>query len=96
MAGIYILSTRNLDFEQTDVCNFSLVVTDAGVPSLTGSTDIEVMIQNLDDNPPVFSSNSYIFSVTVEEDNDIPVVIGRVSAIDVDSPSITFSLIGTT
>ena len=94
MANLHVLSTRNLDFEQTDVCNFSLVVTDAGVPFLTGSTKIEVRIQNLDDNPPIFSSESYIFNITVEEGNDVTLVIGRVSAFDVDSPGITFSLIG--
>ena len=56
ISDTYTLGTRFpfVDFEQTDVCNFSLIVTDAGILSLTGSTKIQVMIHNLDDNPPVF------------------------------------------
>ena len=83
-----------VDFEQSNYCNFSLVAIDAGMPSMTGTTRVQVMINNVDDISPVFSLSHYVFSV--EEENEAPLVIGNVSATDVDSPRITFSLVGTT
>ena len=85
---------NGVDFEQSSHCNFSLIVTDAGRPSMTGTTRVQVMINNVDDISPVFSMSAYEFSV--EEENEAPLVVGSVSATDVDSPSITFSLQDTT
>ena len=89
-----IASPNGIDFEQTHMCNFSIEVTDAGAPPLTGTTTVQVIVLDVDDTPPVFSFNSYIFSV--EEDNNVSLVIGRVSANDVESQSTFFSLTGTT
>ena len=92
-----LLSTappNGADFEQSNLCTFNVLVTDAGVPSLTGTTRVQVTIINVDDIPPVFSMNSYTFNVA--EENIAPLVIGRVNATDVDSQSISFSLTGTT
>ena len=85
---------NGVDFEQSSQCNFSLIATDAGMPSQTGITRIQVTIGNVDDIPPVFSSDTYEFNI--EEENEAPLVIGSVRASDVDSPNVTFSLQDTT
>ena len=85
---------NGLDFEESSVCSFTLIVSDAGVPTLTGTTVVQVTVTNIDDIPPVFSMTSYTFNV--EEENNAPMVIGTVSANDEDSPGVTFSLTGTT
>ena len=87
-------SPSGADFEQSSMCNFSLVVTDAGMPSQTGTARVQVMIRNVDDIPPVFSMNMYTFMVP--EENPVPYVAGTVDATDDDSLSITFSLLRTT
>ena len=94
LSPVPTLATNGVDFEQTQVCSFSLIATDSGVPSLTGTTAVQVTITNVDDIPPIFSMNSYTFNV--EEENNVPMVIGSVSATDEDSQSITFTLTGTT
>ena len=83
-----------VDFEQSSLCSFTLVATDAGVPSLTGTTMVQVFVTNVDDIPPVFSMVSYTFNV--EEENVVPLVLGSVSATDEDSTGVSFSLTGTT
>ena len=85
---------NGLDFEQSSLCSFTLIVSDAGVPTLTGTTMIQVTVTNVDDIPPVFSMASYTFNV--EEENVAPLVIGSVSATDDDSTGIAYSLTGTT
>ncbi len=85
---------NGLDFEQSSLCSFSLIVSDAGVPTLTGTTVIQVTVTNVDDIPPVFSMPSYTFNV--DEENVAPLIIGSVSATDDDSTGITYSLTGTT
>ena len=85
---------NGLDFEESSLCSFTLVVSDGGVPTLTGTTMVQVTVTNVDDISPVFSMASYTFNV--EEENSAPLVIGSVSATDEDSPEVTFSLTGTT
>lgn len=85
---------NGLDFEQSSLCSFTLIVSDAGDPTLTGTTMVQVTVTNVDDNPPVFSMASYTFNV--EEENVAPLVIGSVSATDDDSTEVTYSIIGTT
>ena len=85
---------NGLDFEQSSLCSFTLIVSDAGVPTLTGTTTIQVNVTNVDDIPPVFSMASYTFNV--EEENTAPQIIGSVSATDDDSTGVTYSLTGTT
>ena len=84
---------NGVDFEQASQCNFSLLVTDFGAPSLTGTTTVQVIIQNVDDIPPTFSFDSYTFGVP--EENEVNAFVGRVTATDMDSPSVTYSLVNT-
>ena len=85
---------NGLDFEQSDLCIFSLIISDTGAPTLTGTTVIQVAVTNVDDNPPMFSMASYTFNV--EEENVAPLIIGSVTATDDDSTAVTYSLTGTT
>ena len=84
-----ILSTSGLDFEMASTCDFQVIAYDAGVPSLSGRAAITVTVNNIDDFPPEFSMDSYIF--TVEEENTFPLSIGRVQATDRDSSTLEYS-----
>ena len=83
-----------LDFETTDTCVFVVVATDGGSPALSGSANVQVSVNNVDDIPPVFSMGAFTFEV--EEENPVGLDIGQVTATDVDSPTIEYSLDGTT
>ena len=91
--GIILSSVApGLDFEVTSTCRFDVVVNDGGEPALSGRATVTVSVLNVDDFPPEFSQDSYTFSV--EEENVFPLVVGMVAARDRDSPSITFSQVG--
>lgn len=87
-----ILSTSGLDFEVARECFFEIVAYDAGVPSLSGRAMITVRIVDIDDSPPEFITDPFMF--IIEEENDFPVVIGAVEANDSDSSILTYSLMG--
>ena len=90
------LSTASgLDYEARTTCQFTITATDGGgVNALSGSATITINVLNEDDFPPVFTMESFAFSV--EEENTFPQVIGQVEANDIDSPGFGFSLPNTT
>ena len=94
--GTIVLSTISpgLDFEVVRECSFQVIAYDAGVPTLSGQAAVTVVIIDQDDVPPVFTQDSYTF--TVEEENVAPTIVGTVHAVDSDSPELSYSLSGVT
>ena len=82
-ASTLSLSTSGLDFEDQSQHTIAVIAFDAGTPTLNGTTTVTIIVENLDDFPPVFSPPEYKFFV--EEDNEIGEDIGQVFASDVDS-----------
>ena len=84
-----------LDYETRTSCQFTITATDGGGPNaITGSATVTVNVLNEDDFPPEFDRDSFTFSVV--EDDPFPQSVGVVQAEDIDSPSFTYSLQGTT
>ncbi|KAL8620285.1 hypothetical protein ACOMHN_042020 [Nucella lapillus] len=78
---------KPLDYEalgvgEEGVITLVVLATDQGHPPLTGSVNVTVTVQDINDNPPVFSSLHYMGNVT--ENQDPGVVITKVKATDGD------------
>lgn len=72
------------EFDRETHAQLTLVVTcaDDGLPSLTGSRNVTVIIEDGNDNRPIFLEDSY--TVEVSEDHPVGVPLLGVSAIDSD------------
>lgn len=78
-----ILLEKELDREKQGFYNLTVIASDQGQPVQSTALNLTVIIADVNDNSPVFSSNRYGVSVTEDE------VIGRalltVSATDLDA-----------
>ena len=82
-ASILSLNTSGLNFEDEQVHVVTVIAYDAGLPSLSGTTVVQINVIDIDDFPPVFNQSTYNF--TIDEDNTIGDVVGQVFAADSDS-----------
>lgn len=76
-----LVTDRGMDPEEVSGY-ITLVAMDTGPPTLSSETVIEVLISDINDNPPVFQVDSYV--LTVRENNSPAVFIGKVHAEDLD------------
>ncbi|XP_028321452.1 protocadherin Fat 4 isoform X2 [Gouania willdenowi] len=74
---------KELDFEIKDGFDFQVKAMDGGWFSKTSLLNVTVRVQDVNDNPPVFSSSEYIASVL--ENAEIGSVVADVKAFDNDS-----------
>ena len=59
------ISTLNtLDYEQFPIYEFDVLAVDSGFPQRTGTATVRIGTNNLNDNPPLFTSQSYTASVS--------------------------------
>ena len=70
-----------LDYETVMEYSFDIIVRDTGGQNDTATINIEVL--DVNDNPPTFQQPTYNF--TVEEESNVGLIIGMVSASDDDS-----------
>ena len=70
---------NNIYFE-TQLCNNSFIL---GNPRLSSTGTVSVMLQDENDNPPVFSQSTYTFSL--RENNEPDVLVATLSATDMDT-----------
>ncbi|KAA0702516.1 Protocadherin-16 Protein dachsous -like protein 1 [Triplophysa tibetana] len=81
-----VLSTsRPLDREFTSIYTLTIEAQDQGTPSLTSTVTLDINVLDLNDNSPVFPSNSY--SVEISEDAPEGSLVLKVSASDPDEGS---------
>ncbi|XP_059949477.1 protocadherin gamma-C3 isoform X2 [Mesoplodon densirostris] len=73
-----------LDRETVPEYNLSITARDAGTPSLSALTTVQVQVSDINDNPPQSSQSSY--DVYVEENNLPGVPILNLSVWDPDAP----------
>ncbi|CAH8587704.1 unnamed protein product [Heterobilharzia americana] len=71
------------DREAKDKYMLSAIVVDRGTPQLTGSASVQIIVNDLNDNGPVFSQNDYTFHI--QENQPRSSTVGHVSATDLDS-----------
>lgn len=90
----WIYLRRVLDRETRSNYDITVIASDNGTPVLTATTHITVNVIDSNDNDPIFSHNSYEFSV--EENLKRGVVVGILKATDADldlNAEIKYSLI---
>ncbi|XP_021248692.1 protocadherin Fat 4-like isoform X2 [Numida meleagris] len=78
-----ILLTKELDRETQDIYNLAVIASDQGQPSLSAVLNLTVVVDDVNDNPPVFSSSRY--EESVPEDKAPGSELLRVSATDLDA-----------
>lgn len=62
-----ILSRRRLDREKEAKIEFLVVAFDAGTPQLSGTATVGVRVEDINDSPPYFDSDTYVVNVPEEE-----------------------------
>ena len=77
-----ILTSVQLDREQTSKYNLSLECSDMGTPPQTASRHLQVFVLDENDNQPVFGRQEY--RVTMTENNDIGASVIQIRATDSD------------
>lgn len=93
-SGIITL-TKPLDRETKAMYNVSIQATDQGVPQLSSVTSLIVNVQDINDNPPEFSTKLYY--AQVPEVNPVGTEIARVLATSKDTgvnAEIYYSIVG--
>lgn len=78
-----IRTKRRLDRELETMIDFSVIAFDGGTPQLSGSTNVRVRIEDINDNPPRFSQD--VYAVEVAEELPAPVDVFQVVAHDADA-----------
>lgn len=74
---------KELDREKQGFYNLTVIASDQGQPSLTAALNLTVIVDDVNDNPPVFSSNRY--EMSVPEDEMLGKALLTVSATDLDA-----------
>ncbi|RZF41174.1 hypothetical protein LSTR_LSTR016908 [Laodelphax striatellus] len=90
----WVYLRRPLDRESRDVYRLQVTATDNGSPPASASANLTVYVSDANDNDPVFSSESYRF--TVEENLPRGAPVGLLMATDRDlgaNAALTYSLI---
>lgn len=77
-----IITTALLDRESVSGYLLTVTAKDGGVPPLSDTTDVEITVADVNDNPPIFKKSSYIGSVP--EDASVGTSILQISATDAD------------
>ncbi|XP_075066094.1 protocadherin gamma-B4-like isoform X41 [Mixophyes fleayi] len=77
-----LVTAANMDREKTSVHNITIQAMDKGSPSLSTSKTIQLMISDVNDNPPVFEKMNYI--VYIVENNQPGTSVQNVRASDLD------------
>ncbi|ESO12705.1 hypothetical protein HELRODRAFT_159291 [Helobdella robusta] len=72
-----------LDRETNSVFEMDVVARDRGVPSLTSTSHLTIIVDDLNDEKPTFTHSTYSFSIF--ENEPVGTAIGTVKAIDRDS-----------
>ncbi|NWY56657.1 CELR2 protein, partial [Chionis minor] len=91
-----LMTKKSLDREMTDSYELKIIATDSGKPPRSASLVLNITVEDVNDNPPVFPQKSY--SATVKE-NEPPHVILSAAATDKDigyNAIIHYTIIGET
>ncbi|XP_067889067.1 protocadherin-16-like [Heterodontus francisci] len=88
-----ITTAATLDYEMDPAPRLMVVATDRGNTPMSSSVTVTILIQDVNDNEPVFSSNFY--NTSIKENEQTGTCFLQVSATDADSGSfgtITYSI----
>ena len=89
--GVGVVSVAGiLDRETEPVHVIEITVFDNGLPQLDVTTTLTVVLQDFNDNSPVFEQTSYFFSLP--ENLPVATLIGQIRANDVDQQNVSYHL----
>ena len=77
-----IRTIGNIDYEQNPVYELEIMAEDSGMPQRTGLATVRIIINNLNDNPPVFTES--VYRDTVSETAQVGTGLLFVTATDPD------------
>uniref|UniRef100_A0A667ZZJ2 Cadherin EGF LAG seven-pass G-type receptor 1 n=1 Tax=Myripristis murdjan TaxID=586833 RepID=A0A667ZZJ2_9TELE len=77
-----IRTNRKLDRENVPVYNLKAFAVDKGFPPLKAPISIHIVVQDINDNAPVFEKDELI--IDVEENSPVGSIVARISATDPD------------
>uniref|UniRef100_A0A3Q3J3E4 Cadherin EGF LAG seven-pass G-type receptor 1 n=1 Tax=Monopterus albus TaxID=43700 RepID=A0A3Q3J3E4_MONAL len=77
-----IRTARKLDRENVPVYNLKAFAVDRGVPPLKAAVSIHVIVQDINDNAPVFEKDELF--IDVEENSPVGSTVARITATDPD------------
>ncbi|XP_074554309.1 cadherin EGF LAG seven-pass G-type receptor 1 isoform X2 [Halichoeres trimaculatus] len=77
-----IRTNRKLDRENVPVYNLKAYAEDRGVPPLKAAVPIHVVVQDINDNAPVFEKDELF--IDVEENSQVGSVVAQITAMDPD------------
>ena len=89
-----VFVNQPLDRETTDMHILTVTATDMGIPLLSNTVHILVVIEDINDNDPQFTESGYEANVI---ENDPPVALLQIHANDADSGQngeVTFAILG--
>lgn len=86
-----ISTARPLNFESKSQYSFFVIATDGGKPPLSSSAQVAVTVVDVNDNAPQFPKS--VYNADVREDEKVGRQIVQVTATDVDSKTIYYSII---
>ncbi|XP_039632257.1 protocadherin alpha-C2-like [Polypterus senegalus] len=78
----YLVIKNALDREMQAVHNLLLTAVDCGIPKLSGSVNVTVIVLDVNDNPPVFDQE--IYEVNLTENVAVGTVVTKLKASDKD------------
>nr|XP_054499158.1 LOW QUALITY PROTEIN: protocadherin alpha-2-like [Agelaius phoeniceus] len=94
--SLFLVLTKSLDREMIPVHRLVLTATDGGRPSLTGTMELVISVEDANDNAPQF--NQSVYKVQLPESAGVGTLVARVNATDPDLGSngeVTFSVSNT-
>lgn len=93
-SGIVTL-LKPLDREQKALYNLTLRATDQGEPSLSSTTTLVVNVQDINDSPPVFTSNHYAAKISESESIGTSIIKLLATSNDIGvNAEISYAIIG--
>ncbi|XP_036247852.1 protocadherin alpha-2-like isoform X1 [Molothrus ater] len=94
--SLFLVLTKPLDRETIPVHRLVLTASDGGRPSLTGTMELVISVEDANDNAPQF--NQSVYKVQLPESAGVGTLVARVNATDPDLGSngeVTFSVSNT-
>ncbi len=82
-----------LDRETESIHVLEITAIDNGSPQLNATATLTIILQDFNDNPPVFDQTSYSFRIN--ETVPLSTLIGSVRATDLDIQNVSYSLVNT-
>ncbi|XP_048837558.1 protocadherin Fat 4 isoform X6 [Brienomyrus brachyistius] len=73
---------QSLDREQRSQYTLHIIAVDSGIPPLTGTGTIQIIVDDINDNPPIFVEN--FITAVVSEDIPTGSTFSRIHASDID------------